>query len=160
MPAGRYDRSTSVVNGKIYAIGGFIGCCWTPVSWVEEYDPATDTWTEKKDMPDPPRGFHSSSVVNGKIYVIGGAINFNSALSTVEIYDPTTDSWEKGLDMPTERRWLSTSVVRGKIYAIGGSTAANVALSTVEEYTPEGWSFAVSPQGKLATTWGQLKAEK
>ena len=52
IPTARYDFSTSVVNGKIYAIGG--GTSFYTKSGlkiVEEYDPVTDTWTRKKDMP-------------------------------------------------------------------------------------------------------------
>jgi len=116
--------STCVVNGKVYAI-----------SWktVQEYDPATDKWTKKADMPTA-RSFPAVSVVDGKIYVIGG---FNgSNLPTVEEYDPETDRWTKKADMPTERNSLSTSVVNGKIYAIGGMRVWPVPLSTVEEYDP------------------------
>ena len=56
-------------NGKIYAIGG--GLQGVGFSTVEEYDPATDTWTKKADMPTG-RFALSTSVVNGKIYAIGG----------------------------------------------------------------------------------------
>jgi len=115
-------------------------------------------WRKKADMPTPRTSLSCSApVVNGEIYVIGGALNFWTAFPTVEIYDPATDKWMEKADMPTARRALSTSEVNGKIYAIGGSTAGNVVLSTVEEYTPEGWPFAVSPQGKLAATWGEIK---
>jgi N-acetylneuraminic acid mutarotase len=140
MPTARCYLSTSSIDGKIYAIGGFsgLGGNWGPLSVVEEYDPATDTWTKKEDMPDP-RGVAAASVVNGQIYSIGGAINFRSALPTVEIYDPVADRWKKGADMPTARRWLSASEVNGRIYAIGGSTASNAVLATVEEYTPYAW---------------------
>jgi len=162
MPTARGELSTSAVNGRIYAIGGFTGCCYTLLSSVEEYDPAVDRWTEKAKIPTP-RGFLSTSVVNERIYAIGGGgvvgVRADPVRSTLEIYDPVTDRWEKGRDVPTARVHLSTSVVRGKIYTIGGSTAADVALSTVEEYTPEGWPFSVSPQGKLATTWGEIKTQ-
>jgi hypothetical protein len=113
--------STSVVNGKIYAIGGW--CDGAFHSTVEEYDPATDTWTKKADMPTA-RQWLSTSVVDGKIYAIGG-----KTLSTVEEYDPATDTWMKKADMPTARLGLSTSVVNGRIYAIGASGG-----SVVEEY--------------------------
>ena len=80
MPTPRYSFSTSVVNGKIYAIGGvttdpdsiFANPPEIAVATVEEYNPATDTWTKKVDMPTP-RYILSTSVVNGKIYAIGGA---------------------------------------------------------------------------------------
>lgn len=66
MPTVRSWVSTSVVDGKIYAIGGAGG-----LRKVEEYDPATDTWTKKADMPTG-RVFVATSVVDGKIYAIGG----------------------------------------------------------------------------------------
>ena len=134
MPTVRTGLSASVVNGKIYVIGGGKDKAF---SIVEEYNPATDTWTEKADMPTP-RCILSTSVVNGKIYAIGGGPNPNVSLSTVEEYDPATDTWTEKADMPTARYGLSTSVVNGKIYAIGGILHPPpwVSLSTVEEYDP------------------------
>jgi hypothetical protein len=38
---------------------------------VEVYDPATDTWTKKPDMPTA-RGELSACAVGGKIYAMGG----------------------------------------------------------------------------------------
>lgn len=159
MPTPRISLSTSVVNGKIYAVGGWVwkGRGVTRVfSTIEAYDPQADTWTKKANMPTP-RSHLSTSAVNGKIYAIGGGEGGvdRAALSTVEAYDPQTDKWTRKADMPTARKELSTSVVNGKIYAIGGWD--DRPLSTVEEYTPEGWPFAVSTQGKLATTWGRIK---
>jgi N-acetylneuraminic acid mutarotase len=77
------------VNGKIYAIGGYndsSGC----LSTVEEYDPATDTWTTKTPMPTTRAGL-AIGVVNNKIYAIGGH-GGGSLLSTVEEYDPKYDN--------------------------------------------------------------------
>ncbi len=160
MPTARGWLSTSLVNNRIYAIGGGGDANKDmPLKTVEEYDPATDTWTRKADMPTARFGL-ATGVVNGKIYAIGGTtgiFNFNSAFSEVEIYDPVMDRWEVGSAMPTARAWLSSSAVNGKIYAIGGRTGAKVDLPIVEEYTPEGWPFAVSPQLKLPTKWGEVK---
>ncbi|MBI1930154.1 hypothetical protein HYR99_38625 [Candidatus Poribacteria bacterium] len=128
MPTARRDLSTNMVDGKIYAIGG-----WDDKSLVEVYDPVTNTWARKADAPHP-RGYSSASVVNGKIYVIGGGlddiVDFLSrvAVSAVEAYDPETDTWTTKADMPTPRWSFSTSVVDGKIYAIGGKFAAPVAF--------------------------------
>jgi len=135
MPTARAWLSTSVVNNKVYAIGGLGG-----FSTVEEYDPATDTWTKKADMPTA-RGNHSTSALNGKIYVIGGLGMDQVAISSVEEYDPETDKWAKKTDIPTARGGLSTSAVNGKIYAIGGQMggwgpAGGAIVSTVEEYDP------------------------
>jgi len=135
MQRGRIVLSSSVVDGKIYAIGG---SPYLPVvNWVEEYDPGTDTWTPKAGMPTA-RSTAASSVVNGKIYVIGGWTRFKGqSLSTVEQYDPATDTWTAKANMPTARGNLSSSVVDGKIYAIGGSrTHEGTPLTTVEQYDP------------------------
>ena len=66
---------TVVVDGKIIAIGGgkkagdysrsnFL-------SSVEEYNPKTNTWTEKAPLLTP-RGWFQSAIVNDQLYVLGG----------------------------------------------------------------------------------------
>ncbi|MHC4584537.1 MAG: kelch repeat-containing protein, partial [Planctomycetota bacterium] len=84
----RYVLSSSVVDGKIYAIGGDGGS--GGLSTVEAYDPVTDTWTRKANMPMV-RGAAASSAVNGRIYVIGGnAGPYGALYSSVIEYDATT----------------------------------------------------------------------
>ena len=153
MPTARYDFSTSVVDGKIFAIGGQVRLKQDEfgdmvLSKVEMYDPETDTWEQRADMPTP-RSAVSTSVVDGKIFVIGGeqlkkikgyrgwALE-GKKLPTVEMYDPVTDTWTQKADMPTPRSYLSTSVMDGKIYAIGGmsSSTEQGRLETVEVYDP------------------------
>jgi hypothetical protein len=134
MPTARAALSTSVVDGKIYAIGGAFSGGGAGLSTMEEYDPATDTWTTKASMPTARAPFLSTSVVDGIIYVIGGASG-QATVSTVEAYDPATDTWTEKTSMSGVRGMLATSVVGGKIYAIGGrSSAHGAAMSTVEEY--------------------------
>ena len=130
----RYNLTTCVVDGKIYAIGGGGGN-----NRVEQYDPSTDTWTRKTDMTNG-RGFLGASVVNGKIYTIGGSSG-EGTVAIVEQYDPLTDTWTRRADMPTARFSLATSVVNDKIYAIGGlywdnANSIGTRYSKVEEYDP------------------------
>jgi N-acetylneuraminic acid mutarotase len=144
MPTPRWMHTSAVVNGKIYVIGGVSS---EPANWqnesgeilstVEEYDPATDTWTRKADMPTA-RGWlpPSSPVVDGKIYVIGGGDDVVWDLPTLEMYDPSTDTWASKDDMPTPRWCLATCAVNGKIYAIGGAPNSYSALKKVEVYDP------------------------
>ena len=125
MPTARYSLASSVVNGKIYAIGGIDLSNYFTI--VEEYDPATDTWTTKTSMPTA-RRYLTSSVVNGRIYVIGGI----GGSATVEEYDPASDTWTTKTSMPTARNGLTSSVANGRIYVIGGIGGT----ATVEEYDP------------------------
>ena len=82
MPTARSYPAAAAVNDKIYAIGGF-GVA--SLATVEEYDPATNTWTAKAAMPTARSGLAAAAVYN-KIYAIGGAgVGY---LATVEEYEP------------------------------------------------------------------------
>ena len=158
MLSARAFLSTSLVNGKIYAIGGLLtldpGTASTPA--VEEYDPVTDTWTKKADMPTP-RGALCTCVLDGKIYAIGGEWQGKN----VEVYDPVTDTWTEKPDAPTVKYDYAATVVNGRIYTFGGMLQLNPfdLSDTVEEYTPEGWPFPITPRGKLPTKWGEIKSD-
>ena len=130
MPTVRSNVSVSVVDGRIYAIGGSklkkyqvprgFGIESEELPTVEMYDPATDTWTQKADMPTPRKT--KTCVVDGKIYAVGGwsTATEQSKLETVEVYDPATDTWTKAQSMNHARCSAAISVVNGEIYAIGG----------------------------------------
>ncbi len=158
MPTVRSNVSVSVVDGKIYAIGGSktkkiqvprgftTGSEELPT--VEMYDPATDTWTQKADMPTPRKT--KVCVVNGKIYAIGGwsTDSEQSQLEIVEVYDPATDTWAKAQSMNHARCSAAISVVNGEIYAIGGigwppnrdpsgRYLSSLYLSNVEVFNPK-----------------------
>jgi N-acetylneuraminic acid mutarotase len=133
MPTARAGFSTSVVDGKIYAIGGatILSEVSPSLATVDMYDPATNTWTPKASMSTA-RFMHYSAVVNGIIYVFGSHND-----GTVEAYDPATDSWTKKSNMSSVRGAHRAVAVNGKIYVIGGSMPPNYpALKIVEEYDP------------------------
>ena len=149
MPTGRWELSTCVVDGKIYAIGG-AGPVHEALRTVEVYDPGTDTWTTKSEMLTARQGL-STSVVNGKIYAIGGGAASSASYgsvetySTVEEYDPAIDTWATRSPMPTARGFHSANLVDGNIYIIGGSQASHPGRNhvlTVEMYDPatDTWS--------------------
>ena len=145
MPTARGFHSANVVNGRIYVLGGSQD--YNPgarhVQTVEVYDPATDTWTQKGDMPRS-IGAGFSSVVDGKIYVIGGY----GGTQRVDEYDPSTDTWTTKSEMPTERIALSTSALDGKIYAIGGyvpGVSGYPGVTTVEVYDLQTDTWTAAP---------------
>ncbi len=136
MPTERVFLAAGVVNQKIYVIGG-LAADRKVLAAVEEYNPFTNKWTKKAEMPIGRLLPKSASVVNGKIYVIGGATGSRGPTVTfVEEYDPVTDTWTKKADLPAKRWGSSTSVVNGKIYVIGGFPNGGEPISTVEEYDP------------------------
>lgn len=142
MPTPRQGPKAAVVNGTIYVFGGFHGeindLQWKYPVNVEAYNPRTDTWIQKQDMPVP-RVVFDVGVVDGKIYVIGGVIRLRGErINRVDIYNPATDTWMKGPEMPTPRSYLGVEAVGKRIYAIGGRGWPPVnlgpELTVIEEY--------------------------
>ena len=153
MPTARAGVSTVVVDGKIYAIGGGQtkkfqrGLGWVYggklLPTIEMYDPVTDTWTQKADMPVPRGG--STCVVDGKIYIVGGsaANKKQGRVDNVDVYDPATDTWAAVKSMNHARGVPAVSVVDGKIYVMGGVGWPQMPnhpgpfLSSVEVFDPK-----------------------
>jgi N-acetylneuraminic acid mutarotase len=111
----------TVVNGKWYVLGGF-GIGGNAPGLVFEYDPATDRWTQKKDMPVHVH-HQAQTDYNGKLYVFGGClkgISGEGGTQNAWEYDPVADSWRALAQMPVKRCSAIAEQVAGKIYVIGG----------------------------------------
>ena len=137
MQQARYGLGVGVVNGKIYAIGGYAKN--GVVGTNEEYDPKTDTWTYKTSMPTPMAEF-ATAVYQNKIYCIRESVN--------QVYDPATDTWTAKEAMPIDAGGAS-AVFDNKIYVIGGffdEQAVNFKTVT-QIYDPETdeWSLCKPP---------------
>ena len=96
MPTARTVLDTCVVDGKIYAIGGYDYENDVLISTVEVYDPATDTWTKVADIPTPTEGL-STSVVDEKIYVSGGWSSTYGDISAVYTSESIVDFNSDGI---------------------------------------------------------------
>jgi N-acetylneuraminic acid mutarotase len=201
MPTPRNALSTAVVDGRVYAIGGWgydrPDGGWESIdptatgqdfSTVEAYDPKTDTWVTRADMPTP-RSHMTVSALGGKIHAIGGAARIVAGRSweyrsLLEVYDTATNRWARAADLPTPRSALSSTVVDGRIYVMGGafhrgptSSAEELwrnmrTLSVVEVYDPasgrwtrgadlatsRGWFSTSVVNGKVYVVGGQSLA--
>jgi N-acetylneuraminic acid mutarotase len=131
MHQARYGLGVAVVNGKIYAIGGYAEN--GVVGTNEEYDPATDTWTYKTSMPTPMAEF-ATAVYQNKIYCIRESVN--------QVYDPATDTWTTQSPMPTAQWVVHANLAGGKICTIGG--APNKTLNQVYDPATDTWTAKAS----------------
>jgi parallel beta-helix repeat protein len=142
--------SVTAYNGLIYIFGGSTYSPWAPLSKVYVYNPQTDTYTPKKDMPTA-RFKLQTYLVGEKIYAIGGSQSQNTSVSTVEVYDPVADTWETKPNMPHNRAWFTGAVVNDKIYIIGGTPNWSTPDYSVWEYDP---SFnTLIAGGNVSGTW-------
>ena len=120
-PVPEEELYASVINGKMYVLGGF-GVGGNAPGLVVEYDPVADRWTRKKDMPIKVH-HQAQAPLNGKLYVFGGCLKGISGEAGVQNaweYDPGADAWRAIAQMPVKRCSAIAEAVAGKIYVIGG----------------------------------------
>ena len=148
MPTPREYPKVAVVDGIIYVFGGSSGKdnkienLKFPVR-VEAYNPKTNRWIRKKDMPVSRINF-GLGVVAGKVYLIGGATGFGGGhkqrMDRVDVYNPSADLWGTALNMPTRRGPGDVAVINNRLYVMGGAgwppAGAGPHLKIIEEYDP------------------------
>jgi N-acetylneuraminic acid mutarotase len=127
MPTPRNHHSVAFVDGKIYAIGGRVGSCfsagWSSNIWMNDaYDIATNTWTPRAPMPTARSGT-GIAVVDGKIHVMGGEgwiEDFGGVFRAHETFDPKTNTWVRSPRMITPRHGFAAAQIGKTIYAVSG----------------------------------------
>lgn len=119
-------------NDKLYLVNGIQnGHTDGYVSWLDEYDPATDTWTTLPDAPHQ-RDHVQAVVADNKIVVAGGRTTSNATGQTLEltvpevdVYDFATGEWSTlENDIPTMRAGTTSVVLGDKVIVIGGESGA------------------------------------
>lgn len=124
-----------VFKDKIYVAGGAQDGHWDGyVAWLDEYDPAKNTWRKLADAPRA-RDHVSVGIVDNKLYVAGGRrtsgkigkyLNFTEA--AVDVYDFSKDSWQTlpaTLNIPTQRAGNSVVVMGQKLIVLGGESMSH-----------------------------------
>ena len=107
MDSARQEHAVAVLDGKLYAVGGYSGGDGSYLSSVERYDPTTNAWEAVAPLAAS-RAAVSLAVLDGKLYAVGGEIdeydeNFGVPVNTVERFDPFTNVWEEVAPMATAR---------------------------------------------------------
>lgn len=147
IPEARRRGSAGLVefNKKLYVVlGNRLGHTGPGAPWLDEFDPATNSWTT---LPDAPRfrDHFQAAVANGKIYAIGGRQSINQVpnftnLEKVDVYDLATKSWSTlpspASDMQVKRSGGIVATMGNEIIYAGGSSASALynltdALNTV-----------------------------
>jgi N-acetylneuraminic acid mutarotase len=133
MALGRNHAFAGAVGGKIYVIGGRVGHAFITVSGntdiVEEYNPATNTWSGLKAKMPTARSGGGWGTYQGKIYVAGGEVStpeLAGAFRAVEVYDPAANIWTKLPPMPMPRHGVAGAVLGNRFHLVSGmiTTAA------------------------------------
>jgi hypothetical protein len=126
-PAARASLGVSVVNGIIYAIGGYIG--------NEAYDVAADQWTTKASLPAGCTASHAVAL-NGLMYALGGVAN--TPENTIFACHPGTP--------PFTYQWFCNGVLRD------GATNATLTITNFGSINVGAYIVTVSNAGGSATS--------
>ncbi len=127
MPDPRNHFSGVALGGKIYTIGGQFNHDIDPVdtNLVHEYDPQTDTWTRKADLPYIRSHFEPGTIaVDGKIVIVGGRTGTQNCVDTITQYDPVTNQWSELFTMPDCLLAPSAKVVGDQMYVSHGGNVS------------------------------------
>ena len=141
MPTARSAAAAVVYNEKIYVIGGYSGNyhSWNDgvsLSTVEEYDPKTNSWSRKNNMPIQVGGA-AVTVYKDKIYSFGGLNTATRSVADVLVYDPTNDSWDRKNNMSQALHGSGIVNYNDKIYLVAGRyIGPNESVDTFLEYDP------------------------
>ncbi len=154
MATPRFALGAAAANNRIYAIGGFNG---SYLNTNEEYDPATDSWTNVTAMPTS-RGYLTVSTAiwssSEFIYAIGG--NTGSYSNLNERFDPLFNSWSLMSPMPIARDNTAAAVAGNLIYVVGGRNGSPMPLNQVYDPDADSWtglpSMLTSRQSPAAAT--------
>jgi N-acetylneuraminic acid mutarotase len=134
----RDNPGSAAFNGKIYVFGGRTrnadGSTPVPIlNTTEMYDPATNTWTAKANMPTARRTMVVGTL-NGRAQVMGGEIMPDGgAFPANEEYDPTTDTWRALKPMQTPRHGAAAGTINGAVYVAGGGPQGGFFLTDAVE---------------------------
>ena len=153
-PITRAEANGIAHAGKMYVFGGqYTGVTQTTRSDV--YDPATNTWTRLRDMPELIT--HAPVVEDGdKLWILGGYLGLDTKDSTdhVWIYDTKTDTYVAGPPLPAIRGAGAAALVGTKLHYFGGAIRHDTPTEQVTD-EPEHWVLDLANRG---AGWGPAAA--
>ncbi|XP_017200146.2 kelch-like protein 35 isoform X1 [Oryctolagus cuniculus] len=134
---GRWRHKMAVVQGQLFAVGGFDGL--QRLRSVERYDPFSNTWAAAAPLPE---AVSSAAVAPcaGQLYVIGGAGQDGVNTDKVQCFDLREDRWSLRSPAPFSQRCLAAVSLEDTIYVVGGL------MSKIFAYNPgtDAWGEAAA----------------
>ncbi|TGK64693.1 hypothetical protein EHQ27_07705 [Leptospira wolffii] len=149
VPTPRAFASILSHKQKIYVIGGLVksGGSYAPSMKVEVYDPYSDVWTTKSDLPQTVQGAVAGSI-GDEIYIVSGSgsVNISSSplLNTVLKFYPDLGANGQWLFYSSNatifpRADMSGCAIDGVLFYSGGRLASNGSVqSGTDGYIPGG----------------------
>lgn len=103
-PAPRYEALAAVVDGRVLVFGGFHNAAIQATTRVDAYDPLTNAWQRRTDLPVPVT--HTMTARRGsEVWIAGGFVGDHPGRATDAVwrYLPAEDRWMPGPSLPAAR---------------------------------------------------------
>ncbi len=111
--------TAAYVRGKAYVVGGMTNT--SEASTVnEEYTIATNSWTDRRPLPEPVMCYMAGVWRDSLVYVCGGMDGSYEATQSVQVYNPFTGNWAIATPMPRTGDMGSTVIIGDTIYMPDG----------------------------------------
>ncbi len=147
LPKGANHVGVAFLDGRLYAIGGFIEQNRKPHGDCFVLDAGATAWRAIAPLPQA-CGAVACVDVGGKIHGIGGAVGdtfpTKKSVDWHVVYDPRADRWGKAAPMPTGRDHTGTLAVGPLIHVVGGrvdSFHTNSNLHHVYDPAKDAWEM-------------------
>jgi N-acetylneuraminic acid mutarotase len=162
---GRYAMSGAVIRNSagqdiMYVVGGFNEM--TRLRRMDAYNVATNTWTQRADLPEK-LAYSTAAAIGGKLYVVGG--HNGTSTKTLYVYTPATNSWTRRADPPVPMFSGLAVVISDRLYVLTSMEEQTQLLYRYNPVTNKWVRLADPPRshwhgagsvinGKLYVAWG------
>ncbi|MGQ9681373.1 MAG: Kelch repeat-containing protein [Anaerolineae bacterium] len=146
MPEGRCAYALSVVQDRLFLLGGWSGQRYVSDVWT--YDVQRDRWDEGTPMPSA-RGFAGAASVDGRVYVVGG-LDGARELGDCLILDVNGRhsgemDWRAGAPLRQARAGHGLARAGRWIYAVGGGWNGGLTCNEVYDTMRDRWEVFPTP---------------
>jgi N-acetylneuraminic acid mutarotase len=124
LPLPLFESQGAAVGDKLYLFGGFFNEAVQATRSVFAYDPATNTWSPRAEMPVAVT--HAGVAVDGSTaWVVGGLVGdynggVNPTTSDVWKYDTVADTWSAGPALPAAGGAGGLALENRRLHYFGG----------------------------------------
>ncbi|WP_407344421.1 kelch repeat-containing protein [Pengzhenrongella phosphoraccumulans] len=144
----RAEAGGVAYNGELFVFGGQqTGITQTARS--DRFNPATDTWTRIRDLPELIT--HAPVVADGTtLWILGGYVGLNQKDSSPRVwkYDTVTDTYSPGPPLPAARGAGGGVVVGRQLHYFTGAVRMDSTGAKVQDF-PDHWVLNLDG----GTTW-------
>lgn len=158
MPTPRRDLVVAALGSRIYAVGGASytsANVTTHLAATEEYDPASNTWTSRADVPLNIVGqttervqYVGGAAASGLVFVFVYENDICAATRTLA-FDPATNTWTATRAPPPFPGRYAAATLNDRIYLLVTSWPACYSgpdpINTLAEYNPASDSWIILP---------------